>query len=408
MIILRVPLPTWSWINYLGGIRGFDNRATISNNLVVFSVNEDSQGNTDLNGDGDKKDFVLHIYDHSTGVTTNLKIIDNAERLISNNLVVFSVREGNQRIDLNEDEDSVDGVLHIYDRTSGAITNLKLAGSASSISNNLVVLEVHEDSQGNTDLNGDGDAKDFNVLHIYDHSTGVTTNLELDTRFNQSIIDDNLVVFGVREDSQGNTDLNGDGDKKDFVLHIYDHSTEETTNLGVYGTSVQLDGNLIALTISENSQGNADLNGDGDTNDDVLHVIELSKEELFCGQPQAAYDSIIEGTDNDDLLQGTKGNDLIFGMDGNDLIYGGNGNDCILGGNGNDSIFGRGGDDTLFGEDGDDTIFGAQGNDILNGGSGNDHLMDDRGDDTLDGGEENDICYDKYDNNEFVSCEIKE
>ena len=41
------------------------------------------------------------------------------------------------------------------------------------------------------------------------------------------------------------------------------------------------------------------------------------------------------------------------------------------------------------------------------GGLGNDHLIDDNGDDTLDGGDDSDLCYDKYGNNKFKQCEIK-
>ena len=62
------------------------------------------------------------------------------------------------------------------------------------------------------------------------------TNLELVTGFSTLVVDDNLVAFSVPEYSQGNTDLNGDGDTgnpndDDKILHIYDHSTGETTNL---------------------------------------------------------------------------------------------------------------------------------------------------------------------------------
>jgi hypothetical protein len=44
-------------------------RLQLEGSLAAFSVEESRQGNTDLNGDGDVWDHVLHVYDASTGVT---------------------------------------------------------------------------------------------------------------------------------------------------------------------------------------------------------------------------------------------------------------------------------------------------------------------------------------------------
>ena len=318
---------------------------------------------------------------------------------------------------------------HIYDHSTGSITNLGLDDFSFNliIDGNLVVFEVHEGRQGNTDLNGDGDI-DGGVLHVYDHSTGVTTNLGLVGSI--KFVEGNLVIIPSERD-QG-IDLNNDGDTEDNVFHIYDHTTGSITNLGLaVGSQLIIDDNLVSFLVNEHSQGNTDLNGDGDTDDDILHVIEFTPSEISCIDStipelisSGSY-NVIQGTDSNDILQGTsdddlifgnggddlilgdEGNDCIFGDDGNDLIYGSIGDDYISGGNGDDSIFGRGGHDTIFGDSGNDTLFGAKGDDILNGGLGNDHLMDDYGNDTLDGGDDTDMCYDKYGNNSFENCEIK-
>jgi hypothetical protein len=42
------------------------------------------------------------------------------------------------------------------------------------------------------------------------------------------------------------------------------------------GTLIVLEGNRLAFHASESSQGNTDLNGDGDTSDVVMHVADLS------------------------------------------------------------------------------------------------------------------------------------
>ena len=390
----------------------------VDDNLIVLMVDERNHGNTDLNGDGDTEDRVLHVYDYSTGETTNLELATGftggfkfsfATHSVNEDLVIFHVHEDDQEnTDLNGDGDTEDRVLHVYDHSTGVTANLELTVRASALDGSIVTFSLDENDQGNTDLNGDGDTTD-SVLHVYDPSTGVTTNLGLSvTGFHNSVIDVNLIVIFVSESNQGNTDLNNDGDHDDSIAHIYDPSTGEITNLGL-DSSYPLfsDNKLLGFLVSEYAQGNTDLNGDGDTEDFVLHLIELTGDELFCGQPLTSYVSVIEGTNDDDVLLGTPNNDLIFGMDGNDLIFASHGDDCVFGGNGNDSIFGRGGNDMIFGEDGDDTLFGAMGNDVILGGAGNDHLMDDFGNDTLDGGEDSDLCYDKYGNNDLLECEIK-
>ena len=132
---------------------------------------------------------------------------------------------------------------------------------------------MRETAEDNTDLNGDDDATDF-VLHIYDASTGTITNVGL--AVDAIELDGNFVAFLFFEEHQGNTDRNGDGDASDAVLHIYDASTCTTTNLGLALRSrfFSLAGNLLAFRVSEKHQGNTDLNGDGDVGfqEDVLHV----------------------------------------------------------------------------------------------------------------------------------------
>ncbi len=246
----------------------------IGSNFVVFPVSEGNQANTDLNGDADTSDSVLHVYDHGTGMVTNLGIA-GFPSVIDGNLVVFTVSEVSQgNTDLNGDLDTSDSVLHVYDHGTGMVTNLGLHGFPSAIDGNLVPFTVSESSQGNTDLNGDADMSD-SVLHVYDHGTGMVTNVGLHGF--PSAIDGNLVAFTVSESSQGNTDLNGDGDMSDFVVHVYDHSVGlPATNVGLHGFPQLIVGNLLPIQVIESAQGNTDLNGDLDALDGVLHVYDHS------------------------------------------------------------------------------------------------------------------------------------
>ena len=123
------------------------------------------------------------------------------------------------------------------------------AGGAFAIDGGRLVFQVPESDQGGTDLNGDGDAGDVVAL------------------------EGGGLAIHVPEFDQGG-DLNGDGDMIDEVVHIWDRATGVSTNLGLAGGlvyPVALGEGHFEFLVSEYSQG-ADLNGDGDTIDNVLHV----------------------------------------------------------------------------------------------------------------------------------------
>ncbi len=96
-----------------------------------------------------------------------------------------------------------------------------------------------------------------------------------------------LSAFVVSEAASG--DLNGDGDAVDEVWHVYDARDGSVTNVGLAASVVcrssfsspdpvcaavapVVDRMLAALIVSERSQGATDLNGHGDTDDDVVYT----------------------------------------------------------------------------------------------------------------------------------------
>jgi hypothetical protein len=192
-------------------------------NWVVFRVSESGQGGTDLNGDGDDSDLVLHVFDAETDTTTNLELD---------------------------------------------------AANTFQIDKDRVAFIVLESGQGSTDLNSDRDTSDL-VMHIFDAITETTTNVGLAVNTDVFQFDGTRLAIVVSESFQGSTDLNSDGDTSDSVLHIFDAITETTTNVGLHANNLQLDKKRLAMTVSESGQGATDLNGDADASDNVLHVVEV-------------------------------------------------------------------------------------------------------------------------------------
>lgn len=255
----------------------------LADGLVAFRVQELEQGNSDLNGDLDVDDWVIHVFDAYTGRTTNLGLDAMSSWIypyVGGRRVAFAVREANQgNTDLNGDGDRIDRVLHLYDATDGSVTNLSLAIDTPVGSPQMILFPVVESDHGSTDLNGDGDTYD-RVLHVFDTSDGTVTNLGLAAEtYPDLLAEGRYAAFVVDEDAQGTVDLNGDGDAFDEVMFVYDVVTDTTTNLQLALPTIpemMLKSGWLAFLVQENVQGGTDLNGDGDLGDRVIHVHEMA------------------------------------------------------------------------------------------------------------------------------------
>src|SRR5262249_33660797 len=140
-----------------------------------------------------------------------------------------------------------------------------------------IEFEVSESAQGGMDLNGDGDALD-SVVFVRRLSTAATTNLGLASSGVPPALLDGFLAFTVSGESQGHTDLNGDGDVDPFdqVLFIRDLEASQTLEIPLATTgSPFLADSWLWLVVPEYQQ-RRDLNGDGDTLDQVAELIHLS------------------------------------------------------------------------------------------------------------------------------------
>ena len=294
--------------------------------LAVFNLSEAEQ-RKDLNGDGDLGDVLLHVLSTDSGQLRNLNV--NGRFILSDSLlgrgVVFMSEvangrdlngDGNLGIDTNNDgkvdERESEFVLGLADLRGpqprvintgltisrrSAIDTPNVGGfgidtDAFQIRDNLVVFVVPEEQQGR-DLNGNGIQRDH-VLHIADLATLTTRNTALSgaIAFRPAQapllppIDGQIVVPVGR-----GGDLNGVG-LTDAVLNVVDVRTGRARDTGI-GIAADLpDPQTFAFVqIPQIIRGerfmsvlldehDIDLNGDGDTQDEVLHLFDVATGKL--------------------------------------------------------------------------------------------------------------------------------
>jgi hypothetical protein len=278
----------------------------------------------DLNGDGDSslEDRVLFIQNLDTGALTNLRLASGGILHADEERLYFQVSEWGQIRDFNGDGDQLDFISHVYSFGDSSVravlgeswmqftgrwlllyrgidfvardlqTNsdllLSRGGSASGyIRGDRAVFAVREAA---VDLNGDGDRLDY-ALHFADLETRTVTNLQFAAnereleigREGRPFVDSRALAFSVFEGGQGNRDLNGDGDADDDVLHVRDLAGGTVTNLGltVIPNTVIVSSGKVVFGADEPRQGQ-DLNGDGDASDVVLHVAAIASAAPDC------------------------------------------------------------------------------------------------------------------------------
>ncbi len=121
------------------------------------------------------------------------------------------------------------------------------------------------------DWNGDGDQTDV-ILRIWDSSNGRIRDTEEATFWAQGIGPEAALLLAL--ESEEHQDANLDGDEHDAFFRRLDLRTGRTEPLAlaVYGHTPSAHGRALVF-VHEQGQG-ADLNGDVDLFDVVLHVVE--------------------------------------------------------------------------------------------------------------------------------------
>lgn len=252
----------------------------VSPDWIPFTSQE---ATVDLNGNGVLGDWVLHAWDASLGAVVNLGAVTGLLETVytdpqsgQHTVVSFEV-EAATAVDVNGDGDLMDTYLNLVDEQGNVqSSNLSIAGSfiTDILADGRWVTFLGWEPGQEADLNGDGDQLDRVVVTL-DLATRRVVRHGWATDIGLYRTDGPRTYVFVAE--QG-SDLNGDGDGLDYVLHAFDAATQERVNIGLAAAPINLEQRVFLgagyafVTVGEAEQGNVDLNGDGDALDAVLFV----------------------------------------------------------------------------------------------------------------------------------------
>lgn len=243
---------------------------------IATATSETNQYNRDLNGDGDTADVVAQLYRISTGKWTNTGLECSFGIALTPQLLAVGVDEARQgKKDLNGNGTADDVVCEVWNLATGELFNTgQDCGGGIAADGAICGFVTREANQGKRDLNGDGDAED-EVAQVYQLGDAGVRNLRYDAS-GGIVAGAGKIAFACSEYNQ-KKDLNRDGDMDDFVLLTYDPTANRITNVGyaVDGELASGEG-MVAWKVLEADQGNRDINRDGDTDDSIACVLDLA------------------------------------------------------------------------------------------------------------------------------------
>ena len=262
--------------------RNLDADANLGADIFVRDF-DDAATQFDLTGDGDLRDTVLRVFDTASPQPAARVLGPADAAVVSGGTVAFLRPEAAgapgrpDGVDLNGDGDTTDRVVSLA-RRGEAPTNLRRAATALALSDRVLAALISERDE-ERDLNGDGDQEDSvaavhpvgpgawtdlgqaadsngvagalvafltpqadptrHVLQVYDSAAGrflVGAGAPIPAPPAEDFVfggepGRELVAFRTREAVAG-PDLNGDGDTLDDVLQVYDRGTNALLNLG--------------------------------------------------------------------------------------------------------------------------------------------------------------------------------
>lgn len=226
----------------------------------------------DLDGDGDTQDIVLHVLDLELGTLGNTglaldesvhDVISRPQMDCSERLVAALVDERDTGRDVDGDGTANEILSVVFDRSAGNVEHLPFAHVRLELAGDIAAFVA--------------DAGTGLALHVFDARDG---SLQSPASEPAALFEvrDGLVVFALAE--RGAFDLNGDGDATDAaVVHVYDADARQLHNTGFAmkwpQPRPQLASGFVGFDASEAQNGGVDLDGDGDADDVVFVAVDV-------------------------------------------------------------------------------------------------------------------------------------
>jgi len=265
--------------------------------IVAFPTPERSF-RSDLNGNSDFNDTILHYLDLETGEIFNTELI---------------VSEAHHAVDIYErtiafvDEDSQ---ICYYDIDTGTLGETGAKGLYPSIFGSIITFtsegtiwwfDLSTQTLVDTEVPGVNPTIYENTIafHSTPESTILTYDLSTGAATDTGIAGKNPTIYGTViafETSEFSLlDLNGDGDTNDCVIRYYDLETQIVVNTGAVGTYPALYGNRIVFATPE-GEINQDLNGDGKIIGNIIRYYDLEMGEVVNTKELGTEPDIYEDT----------------------------------------------------------------------------------------------------------------
>jgi hypothetical protein len=224
----------------------------------------------DANGDGDRDDWTVHVFEAGPGVLYDTQLASQGSAVLLGGWVAVSVSEAMQgSSDLDGDGEASGNVVHAFELASGTLLSLGIDAHALEASGERLFLLPSEELAA-LDWNADGDALD---RVLFDWSAAAAEPRSSGIAAGELVAAQGAEVLLVEREGERGADANGDGDRDDHVLALHDveRGTHRTLALAA-GSQARWAGSSVLALIDERAQG-ADLNGDGDCADEVLHLV---------------------------------------------------------------------------------------------------------------------------------------
>ncbi len=203
--------------------------------LFGFTVAfETKESDVDLNEDGDKEDVVIQFANVQDKSVVNTKAVGK-NPVVFSSFIVFSTNEKDLGVDFSNDADLSDDILRQYDIDKKDVVNLKAVGDFPALNQHSLVF-LTDEHQVNIDLNGDGDKKDM-VLRVFDKETRQVSNAKI-AASRPFIAKTGKAVF-----------VSGD------EIVVFDAKSQKVVETGVVGSSPSIFGDVVLFERDENLYG---------------------------------------------------------------------------------------------------------------------------------------------------------